>query len=150
MKWKSASFDQLSTQELYQILKLRVDIFVVEQECPYEELDGKDKDAIHVMGYEHNELVAYARLFGPGVYYTAAAAIGRVAVKKKYRGQQLGNAIMTESYKLLKSLHGNVAVQLAAQQYLEDFYARLGFEVISEPYDWDGIVHVDMRIDKIP
>ncbi len=145
MKWHTKSFHELSTQELYDVLKLRVDIFVVEQNCPYEEIDGKDNQSIHILGYMDVELAAYCRVFPPGVYDEAYASIGRVAVGAKYRKKGLGVALMKQGMNFLKIHHHNPPIKLAAQLYLEKFYHDLGFKTISEVYSWDGIDHVDMH-----
>jgi len=147
MKWYAKTFHELSIQELYDVLKLRVDIFVVEQNCPYEEIDGKDNQAIHILGYKDVELTAYCRVFPPGAYYDTEASIGRVAVARRYRKSGLGIALMKQGMNYLKQHCHNPPIKLAAQLYLEKFYHDLGFETISEVYPWDGIDHVDMNRD---
>ncbi len=148
MVWSVKYFRDLSLTELYDILKLRVDIFVLEQECPYEEVDGKDMIAIHIMGYEESELVAYCRVFAPGKYYLKEASIGRVAVAKQHRGRQLGIQVMHRAMEYLKSHCHNPPIKLAAQKYLERFYTNLGYQTVSDVYPWDGIDHVDMIRDN--
>ncbi|MDH5889506.1 GNAT family N-acetyltransferase [Vibrio splendidus] len=147
--WHSIPFSELSTQQLYQLLKLRVDVFVVEQNCPYPELDGKDTLAgvEHLLGYADAELVACARLLPPGTSYDNTS-IGRVATKQSARGDGLGHQLIKEALTRCETLWPSTTIDIGAQQHLENFYANHGFETISEMYLEDDIPHVDMRFEK--
>jgi len=147
--WHSIPFSELSTQQLYQLLKLRVDVFVVEQNCPYPELDGKDTLAgvEHLLGYADAELVACARLLPPGTSYDNTS-IGRVATKQSARGDGLGHQLIKEALTRCEALWPNKTIDIGAQQHLKNFYASHGFETISEMYLEDDIPHVDMRLEK--
>ena len=147
--WHSIPFSELSTQQLYQLLKLRVDVFVVEQNCPYPELDGKDTLAgvEHLLGYADAELVACARLLPPGTSYDNTS-IGRVATKQSARGDGLGHQLIKEALTRCEALWPNKTIDIGAQQHLENFYASHGFETISKMYLEDDIPHVDMRLEK--
>lgn len=147
--WHSIPFSELSTHQLYQLLKLRVDVFVVEQTCPYPELDGKDTLAgvEHLLGYSDEELVACARLLPPGTSYDNTS-IGRVATKQSARGDGLGHQLIKEALTRCEVLWPNTAIDIGAQQHLENFYASHGFKTISDMYLEDDIPHVDMRLEK--
>ncbi len=137
------TFQELSVAELYKMLQLRSDIFVVEQDCVFLDPDDRDQKALHVLGWEGSELVAYSRVFGPGDYFKAAS-IGRVAVKMEFRGLGLGIQIMQASMKAVEARFKTSHIALSAQKYLEQFYADLGFEREGEQYLEDGIPHVRM------
>ena len=143
MEIKIKSFEELSTSELYEILRERTAIFVVEQECPYQEVDNKDQFALHVMGIEDNRLIAYSRIFKPGDY-GPEASIGRVLVAIPHRNRGLGQEIMKASLEAVKTHLNTDTVVVSAQRYLESFYEDLGFETIGEPYLEDGIPHIKM------
>ena len=147
--WHSIPFSELSTQQLYQLLKLRVDVFVVEQNCPYPELDGKDTLAgvEHLLGYADEELVACARLLPPGTSYDNTS-IGRVATKQSARGDGLGHQLIKEALTRCEALWPSTTIDIGAQKHLENFYASHGFKTISEMYLEDDIPHVDMRLEK--
>ncbi|MEJ2583591.1 MAG: GNAT family N-acetyltransferase [Robiginitalea sp.] len=137
------TFQELDIEELYKLLQLRSDIFVVEQDCVFLDPDDKDQSALHVLGWKGRELVAYARIFGPGEYFEQAS-IGRVAVKKSFRGRGYGVQIMQESIKAVKGHFGTTDIALSAQKYLEQFYRDLGFSTEGKEYMEDGIPHVRM------
>lgn len=137
------AFDELSTKELHDILRLRSKIFVVEQECIYEDLDGKDIKALHVIGKKESEIVAYARIFKSGDYFKEAA-IGRVAVKKRERKYGYGKQIMKASIAAVRNHFKESVMRVSAQLYLERFYHSLGFEQVAEGYLEDGIPHIGM------
>lgn len=147
--WHSIPFSELSTQQLYQLLQLRVDVFVVEQTCPYPELDGKDtlEGVQHLMGYAGGELIACARLLPPGTTYDNAS-IGRVATKQSARGYGLGHKLLVEALVRCEALWPNKTIDIGAQEHLESFYASHGFKTISDMYLEDDIPHVDMRLEK--
>ncbi|WP_275790860.1 GNAT family N-acetyltransferase [Pararhizobium gei] len=137
------SMDALSAGELYDLLKMRVDVFVVEQRCAYAELDGKDADALHLRLIEGQALLAAARLLPPG-QAGQAARIGRVLVSPGHRGKRLGHILMQEALLACERLFPESPIALSAQSHLQRFYASFGFEAISEEYLEDDIPHVDM------
>ncbi|ENQ1031970.1 GNAT family N-acetyltransferase [Vibrio parahaemolyticus] len=144
--WITLPFAQLTTLQLYEMLRLRVDVFVVEQTCPYPELDGKDIiDGVHhLLGYHNDELVACARLLPAGTTYDNVS-IGRVVTKQTARGGGLGHRLITQAIHACSTLWPEKNIDIGAQEHLIDFYAHHGFEVISDSYLEDGIPHVDMR-----
>ncbi len=135
--------DELSAIELYALLKMRVDVFVVEQNCPYPELDGKDADALHLRLLQDGDLIAAARIFAP-TDQDAPAKIGRVVVSPDHRGKRLGDAVMREAVSLCEERFPEAPIYLSAQSHLSRFYGGFGFETTSEEYLEDGIPHVDM------
>jgi ElaA protein len=138
------SFDELDTPLLYDLLKLRSEVFVVEQQCIYLDLDGKDKDAIHLIATQSNKIVYYARIFEKGKYYQDYVSIGRVIVNEKYRKEKFGDELMSKSLEYILAKWGNVPVKIAAQEHLEKFYNQHGFKKIEERYLEDGIWHIYM------
>lgn len=147
MKVTVKTFQELNTTELYRLLQLRSDVFVVEQDCVFLDPDDKDQKALHVLGWEEGELVAYTRVFGPGDYFTGAS-IGRVAVKMGFRGKGLGVRIMEASIEAVKTRFSTSHIVLSAQKYLEQFYCDLGFVPQGEEYLEDGIPHVRMVLGE--
>lgn len=137
------AFDELSTTELYEILQLRSEIFVVEQDCVYQDLDGKDQKALHIIGSKNNAIVAYTRVFNAHDYL-AQASIGRVAVKAGERKHGYGVVIMKASIKAIEEQFGETNIALSAQCYLKRFYNSLGFIEKGGEYLEDGIPHVMM------
>lgn len=137
------TFEELSNQELYDLLQLRSAVFVVEQDCVYQDLDGKDTKALHVLGFKNDKLVAYTRIFGPGIYFEQAS-IGRVIVAKNERRHDYGNMIMKASINAIKEHFNETKIRISAQCYLEKFYTNLGFIAFGETYLEDGIPHVSM------
>ena len=137
------SFKELTAQELYNILKLRSEIFVVEQNCVYLDMDDKDQKALHVMGMKNGNLVAYTRIFKPGDYFEYAS-IGRVVVSQNQRQHKYGYHIMNASIKAVKDNFNATEIKIGAQCYLKKFYGNLGFKEIGEEYLEDGIPHIHM------
>jgi ElaA protein len=138
-------FEGLGTRELHDILRLRVDVFVVEQNCPYPELDGLDLEAIHVVGkLADNTVVAYCRILPP--QKDGLPHIGRVVVPTEYRGQGLGKELMNEALQVLRLNFGSERSAIAAQAHLQKFYADFGYVVTGPEYLLDGIPHVDMEL----
>jgi ElaA protein len=135
--------EAFSAHDLYDLLKLRVDVFVVEQACPYPELDGKDADALHLRLLDGQELLAAARLFIPSTA-NAPARIGRVVVSRDHRGRRLGESVMREAISICEERAAGRAIALSAQSHLAKFYASLGFAPVSEEYLEDNIPHIDM------
>lgn len=138
------AWGELSIQQLYEILKLRQEVFIVEQDCPYLDTDGKDDKAYHVLFYQAQELVAYTRLLPKGVSYEKYASIGRVVNHKSVRGQGIGKDLMELSIQSCKSLFPGESIKISAQQYLLKFYQDLGFVETGESYLEDGIPHCGM------
>ena len=137
-------FNQLSNQMLYQILKLRVDVFVADQNCPYPELDNKDQSAQHVVGYESNELSSYLRIYYPD---DASAAIGRIVTREQDRGRGLATKMMKFAMdRIIEESKANKII-IQAQEHLVSYYSEFGFKPTSEVYVWDGIPHVDMEYE---
>lgn len=137
------SYEKLSKNELYDLLQLRSEVFVVEQDCVYQDLDGKDNKALHILGYNNEELVAYTRVFKPGDYFKEAS-IGRVVVKENYRKFKYGYVIMNASIKAIKEYYNQSEIRISAQTYLKNFYNNLDFREIGEEYLEDGIPHINM------
>jgi ElaA protein len=147
MNWKLKSFNELSTHELYGILLVRTQVFVVEQECPYLEVDGKDLHAYHLYKEENGEVIAYSRLLPAGVSYKEAS-IGRVLVKEDYRGKGLASELVKRGLDFIHDELGERTVKIQAQEYLREFYGSFGFRAITETYLDDGIPHIDMILQK--
>ncbi|PDV85341.1 GNAT family N-acetyltransferase [Rhizobium sp. H4] len=137
------SVDELLAWELYDLLKMRVDVFVVEQNCAYPELDGKDIDALHLRLMESSELLASARILKPHEPQDPSK-IGRVVVSPAHRGKRLGDALMSEAISACERLYPANPIALSAQAHLRRFYEAFGFVVVSEEYLEDGIPHIDM------
>ena len=133
MKIDLKYFHELTIQELYNILQLRSEVFVVEQDCVYQDLDNKDQISIHIFQKEKDEIVAYTRIFKSGDYYKNPS-IGRVVVSKKNRGKELGKKIMIHSIEYIKKNLKGEKIELSAQKYLDKFYKDLGFYKIGEDY----------------
>ena len=144
MQWKIKSFDSLSANELYDILRLRSEIFVVEQNCVYLDPDGKDKLALHLFGEFEGKIVAYSRLFKPGISF-GNASIGRVVVDANYRDRKWGHDLMRESIAEIKNHFGESKITIGAQLYLKKFYESHGFVQTSEMYLEDDIPHIEMK-----
>lgn len=144
MQWIVKKFDELSLREFHDIVKLRIDIFVVEQDCPYSDLDGKDAYALHVFGKDdQNEIVAYARIFKPGDYFPSAA-IGRVVVSSRHRKKNYGHALMQQAIQTVEQQFNTSKIEISAQTYLIRFYQSHGFEPVGEEYLEDGLPHIHM------
>lgn len=143
LSWRVERFDQLSLDRLYAILAARVAVFVVEQDCPYQDVDGLDDCALHVGAWSNGEVLAYARILPPGARF-AEPSIGRVLTVGPVRGTGLGRELMHRSIDAAARCFPGRPLRISAQQYLERFYSELGFETVSEPYPEDGIAHVEM------
>lgn len=143
MEIKVKNIDELSTKELYDVLQLRSEVFVVEQDCVYQDIDGKDERALHIMGWEDGNLVAYARCFQAGDYFDEAS-IGRVLVRENYRKMGYGHAITKASIEAIKTNYKADKIKISAQVYLVIFYESHGFKTIGDRYMEDGIPHIAM------
>ena len=142
------TFSEISTQELYKILRLRSEVFVVEQNCVYQDMDNKDQKALHLLYKQEEEIIGYTRIFKAGVYYENPS-IGRVVILKSERGKDLGKKIMIESIEYIKENLEAKKIELSAQKYLDKFYRDLGFYASGEEYLEDGIPHQRMFFDLV-
>ena len=147
ISWKTKTFDELSTQELYQILRLRSEVFVVEQNCVYQDIDNKDHKALHLFGIVEGEIIAYSRLFKPGDYFEFSS-IGRVVVAEKHRDKNFGHALIDQSILEIKKRFKVENITISAQLYLKKFYESHGFKATSAMYLEDDIPHIEMKISK--
>jgi len=143
MNWSFKKYTELSTDELYAILQLRSIVFVVEQNCPYLDLDDKDQRSWHLLGWQKDQLVAYTRLLPAGVAFEEPS-IGRVVTAPSVRRTGIGRILMQKSIDDCHALFGKQPIQIGAQRYLESFYGSLGFEISGSPYLEDGIPHIHM------
>lgn len=143
LKTTIKKFEALTTNELYAILRLRSEVFVVEQDCVYQDLDDKDKKALHVIGWYGNTIVAYTRIFDVKLYFNEAS-IGRVVVDQKHRSKGFGTDIMNASIDAIKKHYNQAQIKISAQTYLIKFYNNLGFKEQGKPYLEDGIPHTAM------
>ena len=146
IQWEIKLFDRLGLDELYELLKLRVDVFVVEQNCSYPEIDGKDRhpQTLHLTGKDKNgKSLAYLRILPPGLSFREVS-IGRVVVAKKNRGQGICDMMLKKALDQIGHTWPNKDIRIGAQVYLKDFYSSQGFEPASESYLEDGIPHIDM------
>jgi len=142
--WELKFFDELSNKQLYDIMQLRAEVFVVEQNCPYQDADGKDVKSFHLMGRnEDGVLVVYSRILPAGISYKEAS-IGRVVSSPIVRGTGAGKELMTQSIKEIETLFGKCPIKIGAQLYLKKFYEAFGFVVCGDEYLEDGIPHVEM------
>ncbi|MEO8590856.1 MAG: GNAT family N-acetyltransferase [Flavobacteriales bacterium] len=143
MDWKTRPFDALTLRDLHDVMRLRVDVFVVEQRCAYAEIDGRDPEALHILGRsEEGDLIAYARILPPDEH--GPPHIGRVIVHADHRRHGLARTLMTIALEALQRGYGSRRSALAAQAHLERFYGGFGFVRQGPDYPWDGIPHVDM------
>ncbi len=141
--WRLMSFEDLRVGELYEALRLRSEVFVVEQQCVYQDVDGADREAMHLLGVQGGELKAYARCFAAGAKFPEAS-IGRVAVRKSARGTGMGHALMEQAVAAISQVWGPQAIRIGAQAHLQDFYAQHGFKDVGVFYLEDGIPHLEM------
>ncbi|WP_226063648.1 GNAT family N-acetyltransferase [Kaistella polysaccharea] len=144
--WKVKSFEQLSTEELYRIIQARIDVFVVEQNCPYPETDGSDTKALHIWAEGDEEILAYCRVFGPHIKYDVPS-IGRVLTNKDFRSKKLGKALMKIALDVVETRFNTTKVQISAQDYLLRFYEMFGFKSTGKNYLEDDIPHTEMVRD---
>ena len=141
--WRFSAFEGLLPREIHDLFRLRAQVFVVEQECAFQDLDGIDPACHHLLGARSGELVVYCRVVPPGVKFTEPS-IGRVITSDAVRGTGLGRLLMQEALMRTSELWPAMPIRIGAQQHLENFYVSLGFVTDSEPYDEDGIPHVEM------
>lgn len=136
-------FEELSKSDLYAILRLRSEVFIVEQDCVYQDVDNKDQVSLHVFLKKGNAIIGYTRLFRPGDYFEEAS-IGRVVVSKKYRNKDYGKQLMNASIQAVYKFFNQKKIKISAQCYLKNFYNDLGFLEQGESYLEDGIPHITM------
>ncbi|KAF9659217.1 MULTISPECIES: GNAT family N-acetyltransferase [Tenacibaculum] len=136
-------FQELTTSELYELLQLRSEVFVVEQDCVYQDIDGKDQKALHVIGVKEGKIVTYTRLFNSGEYFDTPS-IGRVVVKETERKYGYGHDLIKASIKAIVDNYNETTITISAQTYLQKFYESHGFKQIGEGYLEDGIPHIRM------
>jgi ElaA protein len=154
INWEIKSFEALTNVELYSILSLRAEVFIVEQTCPYLDTDGKDLKSFHLMGYsttveEEKKLISYARIVPPGISFEEVS-IGRVVSSPTVRGTGAGRALMQKAIEEIYKIYGAVPIHIGAQLYLKHFYESFGFIVTSDEYLEDDILHIEMikNVDK--
>ena len=143
INWEFKNFSELTLESLYDIMRLRQEVFVLEQNCPYLDADGKDIDSYHLLGYLNSELVAYLRIVKPGISFDELS-FGRILTSKKIRGNGVGKLLMEEGIKQSKIIFGNIPNRISAQKYLKKFYNTFGFKEIGKEYLEDGIPHIEM------
>ncbi len=143
LDFKWSRIENLSVLELFTIIKARESVFVVEQQCPYQETDDMDLHSWHLAATINNQLVAYVRVVDPGIKYEQPS-IGRVMTVIGFRNLKIGRSLMNEAIRFTEEQYPHRGIKIGAQVYLQKFYASLGFEAVSEPYDEDGIPHIDM------
>jgi len=143
MQYTIKKFDELTNPELYKILQLRQEIFIIEQTCIYLDLDNKDEDAYHLMAIDGNKIIGCLRILGKGVSYEEIS-IGRVALSKSRRGSGIAQEMMQRAINFIKDELGENSIRISAQSVVISFYKKLGFEVVSEEYLEDDIQHVEM------
>ncbi|MFC5523398.1 GNAT family N-acetyltransferase [Polaromonas jejuensis] len=141
--WRFVPFDALTSRELYELLQLRSEVFVVEQACVFQDMDGADTQAMHLLGTAEGRLAAYARCFAAGVKF-AEASIGRVVTRDAVRGSGAGHVLMKQAIACLTQYWGPQAIRIGAQARLEPFYRQHGFTASGAPYSEDGIPHIEM------
>ncbi|WP_435253938.1 GNAT family N-acetyltransferase [Tenacibaculum sp. A30] len=137
------TFQELTTSELYELLQLRSEVFVVEQDCVYQDIDGKDLKALHVLGVKEGKIIAYTRLFNSGEYFDTPS-IGRVVVKETERKYGYGHDLIKASIKAIVDNYNETTITISAQTYLQKFYESHGFKQVGEGYLEDGIPHIRM------
>ena len=147
LNWVYKSFDGLTTNELYAILQLRSEVFVVEQNCVYQDVDGKDKKSFHLMAWQGDELAACTRLVPPGVSFSEAS-IGRVITSPKYRGLGIGITLLEKSISHILETYATDKIRIGAQLYLQKFYEGFGFVTEGEEFLEDGIPHIEMVLER--
>jgi len=150
IQWHNLHHSELTTAQLYALLKLRCDVFVIEQNCLYQDIDGEDLvgDNRHILGIQEGEIVAYARILKSDDPLEPVV-IGRVIVSSQLRGQQLGEQLMTFTLDVCQQQWSDKAIYLGAQAHLKQFYARFGFSAVTPEYDEDGILHIGMAKDPV-
>lgn len=145
VKWTCKHFNELTAEELYQILRVRSEVFVVEQNCVFLDMDNKDQVCHHVMGWQGNELLGYSRIVPPKISY-AESSIGRIVSSPAARRLGIGRDLVMQSIQALHGIYGKVDIRIGAQYYLKSFYESFGFVQKGEIYSEDGINHIEMLL----
>ena len=143
-QWTCKHYDELTKQEFHQILKVRAEVFVVEQNCVYQDIDHKDIDSYHLCVYDQNELIAYSRIIPLGISYENYISIGRVLSILPYRKNGTGRFLMQKTMQSSKDLFPNIPIKISAQKYLKAFYESFGFVYTGKEYLEDNIPHIEM------
>jgi len=146
LEWLICSLEDMEPLELYSLLKLRADVFIIEQDCIYPDLDNKDQKALHVIGKKKGEIIAYTRVFDAGIYFEKAS-LGRVVVKESERKHKYGHELINKSIHAIEENFGSQPIKISAQQYLIGFYEAHNFKAFGEGYLEDGIPHIGMIRD---
>jgi ElaA protein len=147
IEWQFLSFSELDKQKLYEIIKARLEVYVVEQNAIYQDCDDLDQISHHLIGWSGKEIVAYLRIVPPGKKFEEPA-IARVIIRKQFRGSGLGKELMQLGIRHCRQLFPGQGIRISAQQYLEKFYNDLGFKTVAGPYDEAGIAHLEMLISQ--
>jgi len=149
LNWQWSHFESLSPGDVYALLAARNEVFIMEQDCPFQDADGYDQEAWHLLGWDQprREIAAYCRVIAPGIKY-AEPSIGRVLTTKNFRRTGLGRMLMAEALARTAALHPGQAIRIGAQQRLEKFYQDFGFRTVSDTYIEDGIPHVEMLLTR--
>jgi len=141
--WKVKTFDELSVEELYQVIRARIEVFVIEQNCPYQDADNSDQKAVHLWAEQDGEVIAYCRLFDKGVKYSETS-IGRVITTSKGRGKGIGRQLISYAIQVIENRFGTSEIRISAQDYLLDFYGSFGFKDTGKKYEEDNLPHTEM------
>jgi len=149
IEWQWRRFGELAPLEIYAIFGARQEVFVVEQNCPYQDMDGKDLDAWHLVAWSGKEVAAYLRLLAPGVSFPEPS-LGRILTTKIGRGSGLGRELVARGLEKIHELYPTLPTRIGAQAHLHEFYGSFGFVQASELYDEDGIPHIQMRREPGP
>jgi ElaA protein len=144
IRWHFAPFGELTPQQIHDLYRLRVEVFIVEQNCVFQDVDGVDPRCFHLLGYSGDALVAYARLLPAGVKFDDPS-IGRVITSPAVRRSGMGRVLMSEAMQRASRLWPGRQLRIGAQAHLERFYNEFGFVKVGEPYDEDGILHIEME-----
>lgn len=147
MEWKIKKFEDLTLGEIYNILKVRCEVFVVEQQCSYQDCDGKDKNAYHLFLENNGNIIAYLRILVKGVSYEEVS-IGRFLVSKEYRKKGIAREMLVKGIKFIEESLNETSIRISGQEYLKDFYESHGFKIVSDIYLEDNIPHVEMLYRK--
>lgn len=147
MNWEIKKFEELKTEELYEILKIRSTVFVIEQQCIYQDVDDRDKRAYHLFAMENGKVVTYLRILGKGISYSEVS-IGRVLIDNNYRGRGLARELMLKAIDFIENDLKEEIIRISAQEYLINFYRSLGFKIVSDVYLEDDIPHIEMLYKK--
>lgn len=147
LNWLTKNYRELTSDQLFEIVCLRQAVFIIEQNCPFPDIDEIDKQALHLCAWDSDKLAAYARIIAPGVSYEQAS-IGRIVTSAEHRGTGLGRLLTDKAIELTFNKYPEHPIKIGAQQRLEEFYQSFGFETVSQPYEEDGIMHIHMLLEN--